>query len=48
MTESVPLALGHSPLGAGAPYEEGRPLWATAMYAGVRSGELRALRADSP
>ncbi len=27
--------------------EEERPLWATAMYAGVRHGELRALRAEN-
>ena len=27
--------------------EEDRPLWATAMYAGVRHGELRALRAEN-
>jgi hypothetical protein len=48
MTESLQFALGHSPLGAGALYQEDRPLWATAMYAGVRNGELWTLLADSP
>jgi integrase len=30
----------------GAVPVEDRPIWATAMYAGLRLGELRALRVD--
>jgi hypothetical protein len=32
-----------SPATAAAPLDKDRPIWATALYAGLRSGELRAL-----